>query len=394
MRINRAHRYELDPNVVQFTLLAKHAGVSRFAYNWGLARRIALWEQEKKCTNAIEQHRELNRLKRTEFPWMYEVSKCAPQEALRDLDRAFRNFFRGHKTGRKVGFPKFKRKWRRDSFRLTGVIRVLERHVQLPRLGNVRVKETTAVRGRILSATVSREADRWFVSLTVEQEIADPEPVAGPAVGIDVGLTHFATVVGSDGEVVKVEPPKPLNRYLKLLRRRQRKHSRKQKGSHNRQKSALRLARLHRRIRNIRGDFLHKLSTELAKTKSIIAVEDLNVSGLLKNKSFARHIADVGWAEFRRQLGYKTGLYGSRLVVANRFFPSSKTCSACGAVQDRMAVDVREWICPECAKRHDRDVNAARNLLALVGQASLPGVPRKVTPVDIGGFSPLGGAGA
>ncbi len=255
MRINRAHRYELDPNVVQFTLLAKHAGVARFAYNWGLARRIALWEQEKKCTNAIEQHRELNRLKRTEFPWMYEVSKCAPQEALRDLDRAFRNFFRGLKTGRKVGFPKFKRKWRRDSFRLTGVIRVLERHVQLPRLGNVRVKETTAVRGRILSATVSREADRWFVSFTVEQEIADPEPVAGPAVGIDVGLTHFATVVGSDGEVVKVEPPKPLNRYLKLLRRRQRKHSRKQKGSHNRQKSALRLARLHRRIHNIRGGF-------------------------------------------------------------------------------------------------------------------------------------------
>ena len=187
MLINRAYRYELGPNTHQRILLAKHAGAARFAYNWGLSRRIALWEQEKKRINAIEQHRELNALKKVDFPWMYEVSKCAPQEALRDLERAFQNFFRGLKTGRKMGFPKFKKKGRHDSFRLTGAIHVFERHIQLPRLGKIHAKETTALQGRILSATVSREADRWFVSLAVEMEICDPVPVKGPAAGIDVG---------------------------------------------------------------------------------------------------------------------------------------------------------------------------------------------------------------
>ncbi|HAH97214.1 MAG TPA: transposase, partial [Firmicutes bacterium] len=176
--------------------------------------------------------------------------------------RAFQNFFRGLKTGRKVGFPKFKKKGRHDSFRLTGAIHVFERHIQMPRFGKIRVKEATEVQGRILSATVRREADRWFVSLAVEMEICDPIQVQGPAAGIDVGLSHFATIV-SGSESVKIADPKPLNRYFKLLRRRQRRHSRKQKGSRNRKKSALQLARLHRRVRNIRQDFLHKLTTEL-----------------------------------------------------------------------------------------------------------------------------------
>lgn len=148
---NRAYRYELDPNTHQRILLAKHAGAARFAYNWGLSRRITLWEREKKSTNAIEQHRELNVLKKIDLPWMYEVSKCAPQEALRDLDRAFKNFFHGLKTGHKIGFPKFKKKGRHDSFRLMGVIHTFERHIQMPRLGKIRVKETTEVQGRILS---------------------------------------------------------------------------------------------------------------------------------------------------------------------------------------------------------------------------------------------------
>jgi putative transposase len=362
MLINSAYRYELDPNSHQSILLAKHAGAARFAYNWGLSRRIALWEQEKKRINAIEQHKELNALKGVDFPWMYEVSKCSPQEALRDLERAFQNFFRGLKTGRKIGFPKFKKKGRHDSFRLTGAIHVLERHIQLPRLGKIRAKETTALQGRILSATVSREADRWFVSLAVEMEICDPVPVKGPAAGIDVGLNHFAAIV-SGSESVKIEAPKPLNRYLKLLRRRQRRHSRKQKGSRNRKKSALQLARLHRRVHNIRQDFLHKLTTELAKTKSVIVVEDLNVSGMVRNTRLARYIADVGWGEFRRQLEYKTKWYGSRMVVASRFYPSSKTCSACGTVQEEMPLSIREWTCPVCGTHHDRDINAAKNLL-------------------------------
>ena len=367
MKINRAYRYELDPNREQQILLAKHAGVARFAYNWGLARRIELYQQTGKSTNAIEQHRELNRLKKTQFPWMYEVSKCAPQEALRDLDRAFRNFFRGRKGGRKVGFPRFKKKGRNDSFRLTGAIHVRDRAVQLPRLGMIRLKEVPHVQGRILSATVSREADRWFVSLTVEEEIPDPAPVEGPACGIDVGLSHFATIVTEDGEVVKIEAPKPLEHYLRILRRRQRRHSRKQKGSSNRKKSALRLARLHRRIRNIRRDFLHKLSTHLAKTKRVIVVEDLNVTGMLRNPQLARYIADAGWGEFRRMLEYKTQWYGSKLLVANRYYPSSKTCSVCGHVMDKMPLHIREWTCQICGTHHDRDANAAMNLLILAG---------------------------
>jgi putative transposase len=367
MKINCAYRYELDPNVQQRILLAKHAGAARFAYNWGLARRMELYQQTGKGTNAMEQHRALNRLKKTEFPWLYEVSKCAPQEALRDLDRAFRNFFRGLKEGRKVGFPRFKKKGRDDSFRLTGAIHVLDRAVQLPRLGVIRLKEAPAVQGRILSAMVSREADRWFVGLTVEQEIPAPVPVEGPACGIDVGLSHFATIATSDRAVVKVQAPKPLPRYLRILRRRQRQHSRKQNGSHNRKKSALRLARLHRRIRNIRRDFLHKLSTHLAKTKQVIVVEDLSVSGLLKNLKLARQIADVGWGELRRMLAYKTVWYGSQLLVANPYYPSTKTCSACGHVLDKMPLRIREWTCRACGTHHDRDANAAKNLLALAG---------------------------
>jgi putative transposase len=162
MEVNCAYRYELKPNVAQRILLAKHAGTARFAYNWGLAQRKTLYEQDKKSTNAIEQHRLLNSLKATDFPWMYEVSKCAPQEALRDLDRAFKNFFRGIAQGVTTGFPSFKKKGDRDSFRLTGVIKFKGKSVQLPRLGFIRLKETPKIQGRILSATIIREADRWY----------------------------------------------------------------------------------------------------------------------------------------------------------------------------------------------------------------------------------------
>lgn len=362
MKINRAYRYELKPNVKQRILLAKHAGAARFAYNWGLARRTELYRQTGKSTNAIAQHKELNVLKKIDFPWMYEVSKCAPQEALRNLDRAFQNFFRGIKEGRKVGFPRFKKKGRNNSFRLTGAIHVIERHVQLPRLGAVRLKEIPAVTGKILSATVRREADRWFVSIAVETEIPDPKPVDGPTVGIDVGLTTFATL--STGE--KIYAPKPLAQMLRKLKRLSRSLSRKQKGSRNRKKAQMRLARLHGRIHNTRQDFLHKLTTELAKTKSVIVLEDLNVQGMMRNHSLARHIADAAWSEMNRQLSYKTVWYGSRLVLADRWYPSSKLCSACGHKMDKMPLRVREWTCPECGVVHDRDENASVNLDALV----------------------------
>jgi len=362
----QAFRYELAPNVGQRVLLAKHAGCARFAWNWTLAARIRRYQEcraEERFTNAIEQHRELNARKGTEWPWMYEVSKCAPQEALRDLDRAFRNLVRARRAGRAFGFPRFKRKSIDDAFRLTGSIRVRARAVQLPRLGAIRTKEgTEKLRGRILSATVRRKADRWYVSLMVEAERLDPGPVLGPVAGVDLGLHSFAVISDSVGEEM-VAAPKPLGRCLRRLRWRSRRLSRKARGSGNRRRSAVRLARLHRRIRNMRVDFLHKLSTRLAKTKSVVVLEQLNVRGLMRNRHVARHIADSGWGTFRRMLEYKSQWYGSKVVLAPRFLASSKTCSDCGHVLDSMTLSLRKWLCPACGVEHDRDGNAARNLV-------------------------------
>jgi len=214
----------------------------------------------------------------------------------------------------------------------------------LPRIGLVATKEPTGkFRGRILSATCKREADRWYCALTVEVDRPDPTPPDGPVVGVDRGLAALA--VCSDG--TRVIHPRALERGLRVLRRRAKTVSRRQRGSRNRAKAVLALARAHRRVRNQRTDGLHKATTALAKTKSVLVVEDLHVAGLLRNRRLARSIADASWTEFHRQLAYKTAWYGSRLVVADRWYPSSKTCSACGLV---------------C----DRDLNAARNLAGLV----------------------------
>lgn len=300
---------------------------------------------------------------------MYEVSKCAPQEALRDLERAFKNFFRGVKQGQKIGFPSFKKKGHRDSFRVTGVIKIKEKHIQLPRLGMIRLKEIPKIQGRILSATIVREADRWYVSIAVQMEKPAPKPVQGMAVGVDLGLSFFAVMSNNE----KIVAPKPLASSLKRLKRLSRKHSRKAKGSNNKKKSALKLSRLHRKIRNVRKDFLHKQTTKLAKTKSVIVLEDLGVKEMQNNNKLSRHISDAGWREFRMMLEYKTKWYGSTLKIAPRYFPSSKTCSECGQVVKKLPLEIRQWQCQECLKIHDRDVNAAKNLLKF-DTGSSPGI--------------------
>lgn len=366
MLTNQAYRYELQPTKRQLSLIRQHAGTARFVYNWGLQERLRIFkdnEGKDRFVSAIDQHKAWNIWKRINAPWWSEVSKCAPQEALRNLDLAFRKFWKGRMRKRRVGFPKFKKRGARDSFRLTGLLKIVgARKVQLPRLGKIRTKESTETfKGRILSATISREAERWYVSFSVEVKRPDPKPVIGPIVGVDVGLSHFATL--SDG--TQIDSPKPLRANLHRLQRRSRQHSRKQKGSSNRRKSALHVARLHRRIKNQRKDFLHKLSTSLARTKQAIVVEDLNVAGLSKNRRLSRSIMDAGWSEFRRMLEYKTVWYGSKLVVADRFYPSSKTCSACGAKKDSLTLSDRVFQCDACGAEIDRDLNAARNLAAL-----------------------------
>ena len=368
MLINRAYRYELDPNNIQRSHLAQHAGVARFAYNWGLEQRIARYKNNQgndRFTDAMKQHKLLNSLKKTEFPWMYETSKCAPQEALRDLHKAFQNFYRGLKSGKKkkTGFPRFKRKGVKDRFRLTETIRFHERAIQLPRIGKVRLKEKrkSYYNGRILSATVRRRANRWFVSVTVEENILDTQPVRGTPVGVDLGVKTLATL--SNGTTYA--NPRALGRRLRKLRKLAKSLSRRQKGSKNREKAKLRLAKLYMRIFNVRQDTLHKLTTYLAKSHSKIVIEDLGVSGMMKNRRLARVIADVGLYEFRRQLEYKCQWYGSELVIVFRTFPSSKLCSQCGHRKKELSLSEREYECEQCGLVIDRDLNAALNLVAV-----------------------------
>ncbi len=365
MITNQAFRYELKTNNKQCGLLTKHCGVARFAWNWGLARRKELYSTRSgkdRFTSAMTQNKELNAIKRVEFPWMYEASKCAPEGALWDLDRAYTNFYRGLRNHKRIGLPRFKKKGIHGSFYLQGV-RVLESGLALPKMGLIRTKEATnKFKGRILSATVSREADRWYCSLTVEVDRLISQPIIGDVVGVDLGLETFA-VIHDGREFDKADSPKPLKKNLKKLRKLSRQQSRKRKGSYNRRKANIALARLHRRIRNTRKDFLNKLTTGLAKTKSAIVVENLNVQGLQsKKRHLGKSINDVGWYEFRRQLAYKTKWYGSRLIVVGRFEATSKMCSACGTVNESLTLDDLTWICMSCEAVHDRDENAAVNI--------------------------------
>ncbi|MGY5871695.1 MAG: RNA-guided endonuclease TnpB family protein [Candidatus Thorarchaeota archaeon] len=366
MLVHRAYKYELDPNNHQRTSFRRHAGVARFVYNWGLAHRIKIFKEEEgeeRFTNAMKQRKLLNSLKNEQFPWMYDCSKCAPEESLRDLDRAFRNFYRGLKTSTKIGFPRFKRKGVKDKFKLTGVIRIEGRKIQLPRIGKIRIKECkeTYYLGRILSATVSRRANRWFVSITVEEEIPEPSILSGPSIGVDLGIKSLATL--SNG--IRISNPRALERKIRKLRKLSKRLSRKKMGSKNREKARLQLAKTHMRISNIRQDSLHKLTTHLAKNHSKIVIEDLHVSGMMKNHHLARAISDVGMYEFRRQLEYKCKWYGSKLIIVQRNFPSSKKCSNCGYRKKRLSLSEREFVCEECGIRIDRDLNAAINLVTV-----------------------------
>jgi putative transposase len=365
MIVHQAFRYELNPTPHQREELARHARVARWAWNWGLAVRQKAWRRRGETLNSVAVHRLLVKLKHTpRFAWLYEVSKCPPQQALRDLDRAFASFWRGQRDGRPVGYPRFKKRGRcPDRFQLTGSIRITGDGIVLPRLGLIATKEATGkFRGRILSATCRREADRWYCALTVKAERPDPIPIAGPIVGIDLGLTTFA--VCSDAS--RIQHPRALANSLWTVRQRSRAVTRKQPGSRNRAKAVLALARAHRRVRNQRLDALHKATTMLAKTKSVLVVEDLHVAGMLRNRHLARSIADASWGEFHRQLAYKSGWYGSRLVVADRWYPSSKTCSRCGLVKAELSLSERVFRCDGCGLVLDRDLNAARNLASLV----------------------------
>ncbi len=354
------HRIALDPNNVQATYLARAAGVARFAYNWALAE----WQHQFAAHQAdpalplpsqFSLRRQLNAIKREQFPWMLEVTKCAPQMAIIQLGDAFKNFF-----ARRARYPRFRRKGEHDRFTLTNdQFRVDGRRIHIPKLGYVRMREQLRFTGRIVSATVSRHAGRWYASITVDTpEIPLPPAENQGAVGVDLGVTRLATL--STGEVFT--GPKALRTLLERLRRLGRSLSRKVKGSRNWSRAKLALARLHARIGNLRREGLHQLTTHITRRFHSIGIEDLNVKGMQANRHLSRTIADMGFYELRRQLQYKAAWRGGEVVVADRWYPSSKTCSTCGHKLEQLALEMRGWTCPDCGTTHDRDVNAAINL--------------------------------
>ncbi len=355
-----AHRIALDPNRKQATYFARAAGTARFAYNWALAewnRQYAAHREDPSLPAPSEAalRRQLNAIKREEYPWMLDVTKNAPQMAIMQLGQAFRSFFAGRSK-----HPTFRKKGIHDRFTLTNdQFQVAGRRIRIPHLGWVRMREELRFSGKIMSATVSRTADRWFVSIAVETTDAPRRPAEHEGVvGIDLGVLALATL--STGE--RIPGPKAHRHQLGRLRRLSRSLSRKRKGSKNRAKAKNKLARLHARIANIRQDSLHQLTSALTRRFDAIGIEDLNVRGMVRNHHLSRSIADMGFHEFRRKLAYKAERRGAAVVVAGRFFPSSKLCSACGVVQEEMPLSVRSWTCPACHATHDRDLNAATNL--------------------------------
>ncbi len=373
--IARGYKTELRPTKAQEELFDKACGIARFAYNWGLERNnnIYVWNQlphpPLKYESPVDQHRILNARKAKDYPWMYEISKCAPQEALRNLGSAFHNFLirRDH-----FRWPSFKsRRGAKQSFALTGSVHVKYGAIRLPTFGWVKLKERgyLPARSHVLRATVSKRAGRWFVSVGVRRErVRVPENDDGPVAGVDWGIMHSATV--SDGTTL--ERPR-LERLKWQERHAQKALTRKAKGSKNRLKALLRHQKIWYRITNIRLDRMHKFTTTLARTKSVVVIEDLAASNMARNHSLAGAIYGGAPYEMRRQLEYKTKWYGSRLVVAPRNYPSTKMCSGCGGVKGKMQLDERVFRCEVCGLTIDRDLNAAINLANYYGTASSAG---------------------
>lgn len=350
---------QLKVNKQQRLLLAQHAGVARHAWNQGLAlcqqvliHNKANPDDKIKFPTSIDLHKWLVASIKSTHPWYYEVSKCAPQYALKYLADAFKSCFKKIK-----GFPNFKKKGKHDSFTLDGAIYIDQKKVKIPVIGWLKTYEHLPDGYKPKSVTVSKQADRWFISWKIEIETSET-PKIQEFVGVDLGINHLATL--STGEVFDGE--KSYKKHESKLARRQYLNRHKKSGSTNSRKSQIPIAKLHRKIANIRKDTLHKITTYLSKNHAVIGIEDLNVSGMLANGKLAKAIADMGFYEFRRQLEYKTQLYGSKLVVVDRFYPSSKTCSSCGEKKSSLSLSERLFKCQHCGFECDRDLNAAVNL--------------------------------
>lgn len=352
-----SHKIRLVPNGKQAHHFRKCCGVARFTYNWALEEWQTQYRAGKKPT-ALSLKQEFNAIRGEQFPWTYEVGRDCTSQAFAHIGVAFNRFFR-----KESGYPQFKKKGERDSFYVANdQFSIVGKKVRLPHIGWVKLRESLRFEGKILSATVSKHADQWYVSIHVEvPEDYQKERIGDGTVGVDLGVATAATL--STGE--KLEGPKPLRKNLGRIRRSHRSLSRKQKGSKNREKAKRKLARQYKRVSDIRLDFLHKLTSRLLNENQVVVIEDLNVKGMLKNRKLSRAISDIGLYEFRRQLDYKRFLFDSELVVADRWFPSSKLCSGCGSKKEDLILSDRTYECPNCGLVIDRDINAALNLYTL-----------------------------
>lgn len=376
MKQKRAYKYRLYPTDEQAHILSRTFGCARFVYNWALRLRTDAYYQEQKRISYHETSALLTELKKQPaYAWLNEVSCVPPQQALRHLDKAFRNFFEG-----RAKYPTFKKKQNDQSAEYTtSAFKWDGKQLTLAKMSaplHIHWSRPLPDGCQPSTITVTKDcADRYFVSLLVEEDI-QPLPVVKKQVGLDLGLKSM--VITSDGQTYG--NPTFFAKDEKNLAKAQRQHARKKKGSKNREKARKKVARIHARIADRRRDYQHKLSTKLIHENQVICVESLQVKHMVKNHSLAKAISDVGWSEFVRQLEYKAEWYGRTLIKIDKWYPSSKRCFDCGHILDSLSLDIRIWTCPECGVVHDRDINAARNIHAVgltvveaCGEAVRPG---------------------
>ena len=354
----RAYKYRIYPTAAQAKALDFHFGAVRYVYNRYRAAREGYYQDTGETLSATDCCLDLTDHKREAGnEWLQQAYNQSLQQAIRDLDRAYRNFFAG-----RARYPRFKSKRSHQSIRYLFTdfqLRIANGRIRIPKVGYVKITQHRRIEGTPKNMTVLKtKSGKFFVSIQCEVDMTPP-PAIGPEVGIDLGLKAFATL--SDGRTI--DPPKHLRKAERRLKRLQRRLSRKRKGSANRRKAKVLLAGQHEKVANRRVDFLHKLSRQLVDTHGHIGVENLHVKGMVRNHSLAKSIVDAGWGEFVRQLEYKGQWYGCRITKVDRWFASSRICSDCGAVNPDLRLKDRCWKCIECGVTHDRDVNAARNIL-------------------------------
>lgn len=365
MKTNCAYKYRLKPNKQQKQLLEHHFGCNRFVWNYFLHQRQEFYQKNKEDIEAkrikgtqtyYDDEKELVKLKKMEeYNWLKEVNSQSLIATIMHLDTAYKNFFK-----KKSKFPRYKKKGDNQSFTIPQFIRVENNKIYFPKFSKgIRLKEHRKLEGKICNATISKTAtNQFYVSIIVEKEI-EPLQQNNNNVGIDLGIKDFCIL--SNG--TRYENIKPLKKYLKKIKYLQRQLSKSKKASKRRDKRKLKLAIIHQRIHNQRLDYLHKITNSITDENQVIVIEDLNVNGMMKNHHLAQAISDVSWHEFKRQLEYKCKWKGRQLVIIDRFFPSSKTCNNCRYINQELTLDVRQWTCPQCNCKLDRDLNASKNIL-------------------------------